>query len=365
MSTSGGYVVRRLVVAVGLLFALASITFWVDQALYYDPGRYLLGDLQAPTNEQIREANELLGADGSSLEQYGDFLVGIVHGDLGISWATARRDRVEGVIGEEVGPIVLRAAGVTGSLVLGGMALLLLAVVPGGTLLAARADSWIDRTALLLALAAISTHPLVLGNLLQLVFGERLGWVPEGGYCPFLGSTPAAPSDGFAPTGPSSGLECDGPADWAAHLVLPWISFTALLLALHLRQMRASALTVLAEPYVAVARAKGVPERDVLRQHVVPNALPPVVTSIATDIGAMLGVALYVEVVFQLPGLGYLFLRAVQGTVGFDRPVIIGVVLVVGAAVILGNLVADLLVARLDPRVRLGGRGRELLGSGE
>jgi peptide/nickel transport system permease protein len=351
---SGGYVLRRLLVAVALLFALASITFWVNQALNYDPGRYLLGDLQHPTNEQIREANELLGVDKSSLAQYGDFLAGVVRGDLGISWATARRDRAEGVVGEEVGPIVLRATGVTGSLVLGGMALLLLAVVPGGTLLAARADSWVDRTALLLALAAISTHPLVLGNLLQLVFGERLGWVPEGGYCPLLTT---------APTDPSSGLECDGPADWAAHLVLPWISFTALLLALHLRQMRASALTVLAEPYVAVARAKGVPERDVLRQHVVPNALPPVVTSVATDIGAMLGVALYVEVVFQLPGLGYLFLRAVQGTVGFDRPVIIGVVLVVGAAVIIGNLVADLLVARIDPRVRLGARGERVLGS--
>jgi ABC-type dipeptide/oligopeptide/nickel transport system permease component len=103
----------------------------------------------------------------------------------------------------------------------------------------------------------------------------------------------------------------------------------------------------------------------VLRRHVVPNALPPVVTTIATDIGAMLGVALYVEVVFRLPGLGYIFMRAVQGTVGFDRPVIIAVVLVVGAAVIVGNLAADLIVARLDPRVRLGGRGRSLLGSAE
>jgi len=259
-----------------------------------------------------------------------------------------------------VSSLLLNAVGVTGSLVLGGMLLLLLAVVPGGTLLAARADSWVDRTALLLALAAISTHPLVLGNVLQVAFGERLGLLPEQGYCPLLSQGSAgSPFDRVAPP------PCGGLTDWVTHLILPWISFTALLLALHLRQMRASALTVLAEPYVTVARAKGVPHRDVLRRHVVPNALPPVVTTIATDIGAMLGVALYVEVVFRLPGLGYIFMRAVQGTVGFDRPVIIAVVLVVGAAVIVGNLAADLIVARLDPRVRLGGRGRSLLGSAE
>ncbi|MGL6278974.1 MAG: ABC transporter permease [Gaiella sp.] len=351
-----GYVVRRIALAAVLLFALASITFWVDQALYYDPGRYLLADLQHPTTEQIEEANALLGVEGSSLEQFGRFLTGLVRGDLGISWATARRDVEQGVVGEAVGTLVLRAAGVTGSLVLGGMALLLLAVVPGGTALAARADTWVDRTALLLALAAISTHPLVLGNVLQVVFGDRLGWLPEGGYCPLLEES--SPD-------PFTGLSCGGPADWLTHLVLPWISFSALLVALHLRQMRAAALTVLAEPYVTVARAKGVPERHVLHRHVVPNALPPVVTTIATDIAAMLGVALYVEVVFGLPGLGYTFMVAVQGTVGFDRPVIIGVVLLVGAVVILGNLAADLLVARLDPRVRLGARGDRVLGSAE
>ena len=260
---------------------------------------------------------------------------------------------------EPVGPIVLRATGVTASLVLGGALLLGFLAIPGGTLLAARSGTWADRTALLLALAALSTHPLVLGNILQLVFGERLGWVPESGYCPLWGTTPGS-SDPFVDE-----PACGGLADWASHLLLPWITFAALLLALHLRQMRASALTVLAEPHVAVARAKGVPERSVLRHHVVPNALPPVVTSLATDIGAILGVALYVEVVFRLPGLGRLFLVAVRGDVGFDRPVIVGIVLVVGTAVILGNLVADLIVARLDPRVRLDERGRELLGSAE
>jgi peptide/nickel transport system permease protein len=291
--------------------------------------------------------------------QYGDFLVGLLHGDLGVSWDSARIDRVEGYVAEPVAPIVLRATAVTASLVLGGALLLGLVAVPGGTLLAARAGSWVDRTALLLALAALSTHPLVLGNVLQLVFGERLGWLPDSGYCPLLGTTPAPEDPGL------EAIACSGPADWASHLVLPWISFAALLLALHLRQMRASALTVLAEPHVAVARAKGVPERSVLRHHVVPNALPPVVTSLATDIGAILGVALYVEVVFRLPGLGRLFLVAVQGDVGFDRPVIVGIVLIVGAAVILGNLAADLIVARLDPRVRLDERGRELLGSAD
>ena len=351
MNVTAVFLLRRLLLAVGLMFALATATFWVDQAIPYDPGQYLLRNVSHPTADQVRHANELLGADRPAHVQYADFVAGIVHGDLGVSWETVRVDPEQRVVGDAVAPKVRDAAGLTGSLVLGGFLLLVLGVVPGGTLLAARAGSWVDRTALLLALAAISTHPLVFGNLLQFGFGQRLGWLPEGGYCPLTGSGSGDPLHGGT---------CGGPVAWATHLVLPWISFTALLLALHLRQMRASALTVLAEPYVVVARAKGLSERAVLLKHVLPNALPPVVTSIATDIGAMLGVALYIEVVFRLPGLGRLFLVAVQGTVGFDRPVIVGVVLVVGAAVILGNLAADLVVARLDPRVRLAERRRYL-----
>ena len=181
--------------------------------------------------------------------------------------------------------------------------------IPGGTWLAARAGSLADHAALLVALAALSMHPLVLGNLLQLFFGERLGWVPSETYCPLLTRTEEEIS--------FTGLleSCGGPVDWATHLILPWITFAALLVALHLRQMRASAMGILSQPYVQAARS-GVPERRVMRSHVLPNALPPVVAGLAADVGAILGVALYVEVTFSLPGLGYVFLRAVEALSG-------------------------------------------------
>jgi peptide/nickel transport system permease protein len=357
--TAAGLVIRRLAAALGLLFVLASVVFWIDRAIFYDPGAYLLRDIKHPTNEQITRANELLGANGSLLSQYRDFVAGLLQGDLGVSWQTAQPDRVEGFVAEPVGPIVLSAVGVTGSLVLGGGVLLVLLAIPGGAWVAARAGSWADRTVLLVAMVAISTHPLVLGNLLQLVFGERLEWVPATGYCPFFGEVPAD-----VIIGEPTGEPCGGPADWATHLVLPWVSFALLLVALHLRQMRAAAATVLAEPYIVAARAKGLSEPSLLRRHVLPNALPPVVTSIATDTGAALGVALYVESVFGMPGLGYRFLTAIQGTVGFDRPMIVAIVLVVGAAVIMANLVSDLLVAALDPRARSPRRGGRVIGSG-
>lgn len=342
MRTAAG-IARRVAAAAALLLALASVTFWIDAAISYDPGQYLLGSVQHPTAQQIHDANGLLGFDRPLLERYGDFLWNTVRGDLGISWNTAEVDSSGHVTGIPVTSIIGAAAGATGWIVLGGMALVFLLVVPGGTLLAARAGGWADRTAMLLAVATLSTHPLVLGNVLGFAFGTDLKWLPKGGYCALAGSSP-----GF----PLQGETCTGPLDWLTRMVLPWVTFALLIVALHLRQMRASTLTVLGEPYVVVARAKGASERRVLLHHVLPNALPPVLTSIASDIGAMLGVLLYIEVVFRIPGIGRLFLVAVQGEAGFDRPLIVGIVLLVGAAVIVGNLAADLATGRLDPRGR-------------
>lgn len=334
---------RRLLAAAGLLLALASATFWIDAAISYDPGQYLLGSVQHPTAQQVHDANGLLGFDKPVLERYGDFLWNTVRGDLGIAWGTADVDPSGKVTGVPVTTILGDAAGATGWIVLGGMVLVLLIVIPGGTLLAARAGGWADRTAMLLAVATLSTHPLVLGNVLSFAFGTDLKWVPKGGYCALFGSSP-----GF----PLQGDTCAGAWDWLTRMVLPWVTFALLVVALHLRQMRASTLTVLGEPFVMVARAKGASERRVLLHHVLPNALPPALTSLASDIGAMLGVLLYIEVVFRIPGIGRLFLVAVQGEAGFDRPLIVGIVLLVGAAVVVGNLAADLAAWRLDPRGR-------------
>ncbi len=352
MSGWPGFALRRLLVAAALLFALASVTFWINQAIPYDAGRYLLGNISNPTREQVLQANERLGVDQPALEQYGRFLSGLARGDLGISWASASYDPEQGVVGKPVVPLVLRAAAVTGSLVLGGVVLLLLVALPLGPFLAARSGSAVDRSILIVALVFVSTHPLVTGLVLQLVFGRRLGWLPDSGYCPLL---PTQPEQGVG----TGGAECGGLADWATHLLLPWLSFALLFFALYLRQIRTQSLAVLQEPFVTVARAKGAGEGRVLFHHVLPGVMVVVATMVATDVGTALGVALFVEVVYGLPGLGRLLVAALQGFVGFDRPVIVGIVLVAGAAVIVVTLVADLLAAVIDPRVRMNDRGLE------
>jgi peptide/nickel transport system permease protein len=352
----GSFAVRRLLVAVGLLFVLATVTFWINQAIPYDAGYYLLGNVNNPTREQVEQANERLGVDQPPLEQYGRFLSDLVRGDLGISWATASYDPREGVVGEPVAPLVLRAAAVTGSLVLGGVIVLLLLALPLGPFLAARAGSAADRSILLITLVFVSTHPLVTGLVLQLFLGRKLGWFPDSGYCPLLTSGPAPPGSGDA--------TCGGPVDWVTHLVLPWLAFALLFLALYLRQIRTQSMAVLQEPFVTAARAKGATERRVLFHHVVPSVTAVVVTMVAMDVGTALGIALFVEVVYGLPGLGRLLVVALQGFVGFDRPVIIAIVLVGGATVIVVSFVADLLAAAIDPRMRSAGRGAGRLGSG-
>jgi peptide/nickel transport system permease protein len=252
---------------------------------------------------------------------------------------------------------VLRSAAVTGSLVLGGVLVLLLLALPLGPFLAARAGSAADRSILIVTLVFVSTHPLVTGLVLQLVFGRKLGWLPDSGYCPLLTS---APEPGFG----TGGASCGGPVDWVTHLVLPWLSFALLFLALYVRQIRTQSLAVLQEPFVTVARAKGATERRVLWHHVIPGVLVVVVTMVAMDVGTALGIALFIEVVYGLPGLGRLLIVSLQGFVGFDRPVIIGIVLVAGATVVVVTLVADLLAAAVDPRVRQAGRRSGRVGSG-
>ena len=302
--------VRKAALGAVLLVGLASITFWVNYAIPQDAGMFLLGNVPNPTREQVEEANHRLGVDRPALEQYGDFLGDLARADLGISWTTAAYVPDEGVVGEPVSGLVLRAASVTGSLVIGALVLLV---------------------------------------------GRRLGWLPDRGYCPFFGTGP-----GEAGSGP-----CGGPLDWASHLVLPWLSFGLLFLALYVRQIRTQSMSVLGLPFVNVARAKGASERQVITRHVVPSVLTVVGAMVAMDVGTALGIALFVEVVFGLPGLGFLLITALQDFAGFDRPVIVGIVLVTGTVVIVANLAADLVAGVIDPRVRVRGARGAPLGGGD
>ena len=346
------YVLRRLAVAAVLVWLLSVITFAMYFKIPADPAGFLV-DIQHSSPDQVAKARHALGVDRPVYVQYGKYVERALHGDLGISWQTAQvfGGRVEGVY---VAPLVRSALGVTASLVLGGMLLLLLIAIPLGAYVATRPRSFADRAAIAFSIAAISTHPLVVGLLLQLFAGNRWHVAPPSGYCPLFGSAPDTSSTAFLTANPQNVPTCGGPVAWASHLVLPWLTFALFFIALYLRMMRARMIEVLDEPYVRTARAKGASEFDVVRRHAFRNAIPPIVTMIGMDAGMAIGIAMYIEAVFGLPGLGRTTIGALNNPAGFDLPIILGVTLVTGLVIILLNLVVDLALLAIDPTIRRG-----------
>ncbi len=356
-----GYVLRRLAIAVVLLWILSVITFVIYLKVPADPAGFLV-DVQHASPAQIEQAHHILGTDRPAIVQYEKYMVRLLHGDLGVSWPTVVffNGRVEGA---PVGTIVWRAALVTGSLVLGGFILLLAVAIPLGTYAATRPRSFADRLTLGLSVAAISTHPLVVGLLLQLFVANKWKLLPASGYCtvPQPSASDVQAWRQFAPTGTPA--PCGGVGQWAWHLLLPWLTFALFFVALYMRIVRARMLEVLEEPWVRTARAKGASELRVIRSHALRNAIAPVVTMTAMDAGMAIGIAMYIETVFGLPGLGRTMIRALAGFQGYDLPVILGVTLVAAAAIILLNLVADIVLLALDPTVTRRGRSvQRLLG---
>jgi peptide/nickel transport system permease protein len=134
-------------------------------------------------------------------------------------------------------------------------------------------------------------------------------------------------------------------------MILPWLTFAILFAALYVRMIRANVLDTMNEDYVRTARAKGAPENTVLRAHVLRNAMLPIVTMLGMDIGLALGGAVFTETVYSLPGLGN---TAVKALFNFDTPTVQGIIVFATVAIIIFNLIVDLLYAWIDPRIRLG-----------
>ena len=137
---------------------------------------------------------------------------------------------------------------------------------------------------------------------------------------------------------------------WAYHMILPWITYAILFAALYVRMIRANVMETMNEDYVRTARAKGAPESRVMRAHVLRNALLPVVTMLGMDIGLGLGGAIFTETIYGLPGLGQTAIRAIGSN---DLPIVMGVVVFATLAIIIFNLIIDVLYAFIDPRIRL------------
>ena len=315
--TVPAYIVKRLGWAVVLAFSISLVTF----TIFYVIPQNAVHTRQSGTTD----LGKWTGLHGSMATQYAQWLSHIAHGSLGRSF----------YVHQTVLEMIGNALPVTLSLVLGGAVLWLLIAVPVAILSALRPRSLVDRSATVLVLVGLSVHPLWLGLMLSYLFGFRLGWLPTNGYCDLI----------------HPDTICGGPAQWASHLVLPWVTFGLVFAALYMRMIRASVAEALNEDFVRQARAKGLSEWRAVTSHVLPNALVPVVAMLAMDIGRLaLPTALFVETAFGLPGLGRLFYQSVLRN---DLPVMVGVIVVSALAVVVCNLVADLLFPVLDPRIRL------------
>jgi peptide/nickel transport system permease protein len=341
------FVVVRVVTAVCLLFVLSVIAFLVYASIPVEPAGFLV-DLQHAKPEQIRAAHDALGLNHSLLHRYFSYLGGIVRGDFGTAWSTLGVGYDGRIHGEAVRHMVANAAGETGSVIFGGAVVLVLLAVPLALVSARLPRTIVDRTVVAISLVGISTHPLVIGLILQALFS--IHWhLLDGGYCNFFSGSPPPPQTHIIT---SQGLvTCQGPRQWAEHLILPWITFALFFVALYMRVLRARLLETLGTHYVRTARAKGATELRVLTRHALPNVIAPTIVMLAMDAGTAIGISIYIEVVFGIQGIGHLVLDALSGERGYDLPLILGVMFISATAIVALNAAADVIARLIDPRI--------------
>ncbi|MBY0489687.1 MAG: ABC transporter permease [Gemmatimonadaceae bacterium] len=311
---------RRLLQAVPLLLLLSAVLFGVLQLA---PGGPLATYLENPNvrPEDIARLERALGLDRPAPEQYVRWLAAFVRGDWGYSYADGR----------PVLARILERVPATAELVSAAVVLALLAAVPAGVYGAVRRG--VDRATTLLAVAGISLPVFWAGLVLQLVFAVWLGWLPSGGRVAVSGG---------------------GLADRLAHLILPATVLAVALGAAWSRYLRRSVREAMAMPFTTVARARGVSASRVVWRHAVPVALPPFVTVVLVDVSLLVSGAVVTEGVFAWPGLGQLFIESLAKR---DYAVLMAVMMMGSVSVVLFNLIADLIVLRLDPRTRHAGDG--------
>jgi ABC-type dipeptide/oligopeptide/nickel transport system permease component len=292
-------------------FAVVTLVFVLIRAVPGDPVDAMLGEQASP--EDRASVRRALHLDEPVLTQYGRFLGSVADGTLGRSFRAPDKS-VRSLIEEAFPP--------TMQLAFWALSVAWAIAVPLGVLAAAKRGTQIDRVASFFALTGLALPTIWLGPLLVLLFAVQLRWLP------LPGDDPGAP----------------------AALVLPATTIGLALAAGLTRQTRAAMLEVLAQPYVAAARARGVTRLRVFFQHALRNALLPVITLGAAQVGALLSGAVIAEKIFERPGLGTLFL---EGFFARDIPVVQGVVLLVGLIYVIINVALDVTYALVDPRVRL------------
>jgi peptide/nickel transport system permease protein len=302
------YLARRLAASALILIGVSVITFGLTFLIPADPVRMIAGRSASP--QAVENIRHQLGLDRPIPVQYASYVTKLVHGDLGRSYV--QKAEVSRLIKSRLPATLLLMAGAIFFEILIGL--------PAGILAATQRGRFTDRAVMIFSFAGVSTPQFVVGLLLLYVFANQLGWFPL---------------SGFGTLG---------------HLVLPALTLGIAGGGWYSRMMRSSMVEVLRHDYIRTARAKGLSGRGVVLVHGLRNAILPVIAMIGLDIGIFMSGAVVVESVFGWPGIGQLAWLAIQR---IDIPIIMGVTLVAAVAIVLGNLLADLMAPLIDPRIRL------------
>lgn len=315
------YVVRRVLWGVLLLIVVSALTFVLFRILpTAEPARLRAGHDASP--KVIAELRADLGLNKPLITQFWLYMRGLfLHGDLGYSYYS----------GESVRSLIFNRLPATLSLTIGSAIIWMGLGLPIGILSALRRRSRSDRASMGTALLFISMPEYWLGLIVLYLFAADIGQIKV-----FPGA------DSYA------GLTAD-PSQWFTSLILPWLVLAAGFAAVYARLMRGSLIETMSQDYIRTARAKGLPEHQVVLRHGVRSAITPILTIFALDVGVLLGGAVLIETVFDIPGIGRLNYDAITHA---DFPIIQGTVLLAAMFIIVANIFVDIAYAYVDPRVR-------------
>ncbi len=301
------YIVRRLLQSVGVLIGVSLLVFAMVQLIPGGPALMILGE--DATAEQIAMVNHNLGLDRPLYIQYLDWLGKVCMGDFGKSFQDSR----------PILPDLLRRMPATLELLGAALFIAMLIGIPIGITSAVKRNSLLDNIGRIFALLGVSMPSFWIGLLLILVFAKDLRWLP------------------------SAGRE-----DWTS-VIMPAVALGFSMAGILMRMVRSSLLEVLREDFLKTARAKGLPERVVILKHAMWNAILPVITTIALQIGNLLGGTVVIETVFAWPGIGrFCYMRMLQR----DIPTIMGNLMLYAILLCALNIITDLIYALFDPRIR-------------
>lgn len=302
-----GYLARRLLQAIPVIFGVLVITFAVTRLTPGDPAEIMAGLEASP--EAIESIRIDLGLDKPIVTQFGVYVSHIIRGDLGRSF----------YLGRDVTELIGEALPRTAWLALVALAFTAVIAVPTGIMSAIRKDTWMDVAARSTALVGVSTPPFFAGLLAILVFSYYIRWFPS-----------------------------FGSGSWK-HLVLPGVTLGLFSAGLTMRLTRSAMLDVLNEDYIRTARAKGLSERTTLYVHALRNASISVVTIMGLQLGGLLAGTVLTETVFSYPGIGRLLARSIFER---DYPVVQGLILLIAMIYVVVNLLVDVVYSLIDPRIR-------------